>query len=62
MWWSPSGEWLGCLQNMERNKFEEEEPLMRAKFGLRVFFPLRAKFRVLELYGGGSDIKLKRCV
>lgn len=47
---------------MERNKFEEEEPLMRAKFGLRVFFPLRAKFRVLELYGGGSDIKLKRCV
>lgn len=50
------------MQNMERNKFEEEEPLMRGKFGLRIFFPLRAKSRVLELYGGGSDVKLKRCV
>lgn len=54
--------WVVMVLAEYGRKFGEEEPLMRGKFGLRIFFPLRAKSRVLELYGGGSAVKLKRCV
>ena len=45
--------WVVMVLAEYGRKFGEEEPLMRGKFGLRIFFPLRAKSRVLELYGGG---------